>query len=90
MTTFINKVISLNSKKTSMRLTGFEWRILDSICRAEKIKRKTLLELIEQNRDQKTGLTPAVRLFSLMYIYTFGNRLSTANDIYKVLRCLKK
>jgi len=90
MTTFINKVITVNSKKTSMRLTMFEWKILDSICRNEKIKRKTLLELVEQNRDVDTGLTPAVRLFSLMYVYTFGNRFTGANDIYKVLKCLKK
>lgn len=87
---YINRVISLNHKKTSMRLTFFEWKILDAICRAEKIRRKTLLELIEQNRDEIIGLTPAVRLFSLMYVYTFGNRFTNTNDIHKILGYLKR
>lgn len=90
MTTQINKVITLYDKKTSMRLTFFEWKILDSICRAEKLKRKSILELIDKNRDSEIGLTPAVRLFTLLYLYNFGNRPSGTNDIYKVFNSMKK
>ena len=90
MTTQINKVITLYDKKTSMRLTFFEWKILDSICHAEKLKRKSILELIDKNRDSEIGLTPAVRLFTLLYLYNFGNRPSGTNDIYKVFNSMKK
>lgn len=90
MAEFINKVISLQSKKTSMRLTFWEWKILDSICRAEKLKRKTLLELIDSHRNQNIGLTPAVRLFSLIYLFTYGNRFNTCRNIDKILPLLKQ
>ena len=90
MTTQTNKVITLYDKKTSMRLTFFEWKILDSICRAEKLKRKSILELIDKNRDTEIGFTPAVRLFSLLYLYNFGNKLNGANDIYKLFNAMKK
>lgn len=70
MTTVANRVISLYNKKTSMRLTKAEWTILDTICLKEKIKRKALLEMIDQHRDPKLGLTPSVRLFSLLYLYS--------------------
>lgn len=90
MTTQINKVITLYDKKTSMRLTFFEWKILDSICRAEKLKRKSILELIDKNRDAEIGLTPAVRLFTLLYLYNFGNKPGGVNDIYKVFNAMKK
>ena len=90
MTTQTNKVITLYDKKTSMRLTFFEWKILDSICRAEKLKRKSMLELIDKNRDAKIGLTPAVRLFTLLYLYNFSNKLSESNDIHKIFNAMKK
>ena len=90
MTTQVNKVITLYDKKTSMRLTFFEWKILDSICRAEKLKRKSILELIDKNRDTKIGLTAAVRLFTLLYLYNFGNKTNSVNDIYKVFNAMKK
>ena len=63
-----NRVVSLYNRKTSMRLAVSEWQILDHICYAEKIKRKNLLELIDQNRHNELGLTAAVRLFSLHYL----------------------
>ncbi|MBP5353348.1 MAG: ribbon-helix-helix domain-containing protein [Alphaproteobacteria bacterium] len=75
MTIQIRRVISVFDKKTTMRLTQTEWIILNHICRQEKINRKKLLEMIEEKRDTALGLTPAVRLFSLLYLYnqTDGN-----------------
>lgn len=69
----MNRVISVYNKKTSMRLTDIEWRILDEICLQEKIKRKLLLEKISIQHNHCLKLTPAVRLFSLLYLY-FRNR----------------
>ncbi len=74
MTILANRVISLYNKKTSMRLARTEWNILDRICFAEKIKRKELLELIDRNRDHTLGLTPSVRLFSLIYLHTCADK----------------
>ncbi len=69
MTKLANRVISIHERKTSMRLAKPEWTILDSICLREKIKRRQLLELIDAYKDPEFGLTPAVRLFSLLYLY---------------------
>ena len=68
MTMLKNRVITLYDRKTSMRLANAEWQILDYICYAEKMRRKNLLELIDQNRNPELGLTAAVRLFSLRYL----------------------
>ena len=68
MTRLTNRVISIYDRKTTMRLATAEWHVLDNICYLESMKRKHLLELIDQNRDKKIGFTPAVRLFSLLYL----------------------
>jgi len=65
----INKVVSVYNKKTSMRLTDVEWKIIDEICYTEKLKRKTLFEKIQNNHSSCLGMTPAIRLFSLNYYY---------------------
>lgn len=65
----MNKVISIFDKKTSMRLTNTEWKIIDEICYLEKLKRKTLFEKIKDNHNSCLGMTPAIRLFSLTYYY---------------------
>lgn len=65
----MNKVITVFDKKTSMRLTNTEWHIIDEICYNEKLKRKILFEKIEKHHNSCLGLTPAVRLFSLLYYY---------------------
>ncbi|MBR3676956.1 MAG: ribbon-helix-helix domain-containing protein [Alphaproteobacteria bacterium] len=66
----MNRVISVYNKKTSMRLTDIEWCILDEICFSEKLKRKILLEKISCCHSDCLKLTPAVRLFSLLYLYS--------------------
>lgn len=76
MTILTNKVISVFDKKTSMRLTKIEWEILDSICMRENIKRKKLLELIEARRNSSLGLTPSVRLFALLYLYSLNGKFT--------------
>ena len=65
----INKIVSVYDRKTSMRLTDIEWKIIDEICYTEKLKRKALFEKIQDNRSSCLGMTPAIRLFSLNYYY---------------------
>lgn len=82
----LNKIISIHNRKTSMRLTTEEWEILDTICYNEKIRRKELLELIEDNRDSNIGLTPAVRLFSLLYLFSKVKKTtSISTNVKKIL-----
>lgn len=71
-----NRVITIYNRKTSMRLAGPEWQILDHICYAEKMKRKNLLELIDHNRHEQLGLTAAVRLFELRYLDMLAHKNS--------------
>jgi predicted DNA-binding ribbon-helix-helix protein len=64
-----------------MRLANAEWRILDCICYAEKMKRKNLLELIDQKRNPELGLTAAVRLFSLRYLDSLTDKTSFGYNV---------
>lgn len=89
MVAFINRVISVNGKKTTMRLTDVEWMILDNICYKEKMKRKTLLEAICAIKNTELGLTPSVRLFALLYLYMLSNKnLASSGNLSKILRIL--
>lgn len=67
MTKLTNKIITLSSRRTSMRLCGKEWNALDEICLREKINRNSLIDMIENNKDSKLGLAYATRLFLLLY-----------------------
>ena len=72
MTMLKNRVISLYDRKTSMRLALEEWNAFDDICRREGLKRKKLLEIIEENKPRDVGLTCSVRLFTLAYMHDFA------------------
>lgn len=72
MTAHQNRIIIIKEHKTSMRLTTPEWHILDRICIRENIKREQLLNLIDDSRAKSFGLTPAVRLFSLLYLHNLA------------------
>ncbi|MCM1322650.1 MAG: ribbon-helix-helix domain-containing protein [Acetobacter sp.] len=67
MTLLTNRVICINERKTSIRLAAAEWKAIDAICKKENMKRKKLFEIIDINRDKKLGLTPSIRLFTLIY-----------------------
>lgn len=90
MVKFTSKIVSVYDRKTCMRLTDMEWKILDRICSMEKIKRKNMLEFIEESHSPKMGLAPSVRLFTLIYIYNkmqYGKR--TMFTLQKSLSHLK-
>lgn len=88
MITLLNKVISVHNKKTSMRLTNVEWNIINKICNREKIKRKTLLELIEDTKADGLGFTSSVRLFTLLYMDTQKSKVRPNPS--RILKVLKK
>ncbi len=69
MAELTNKIIFISNKKTSMRLAAAEWKALEIICERERIKRNHLLELINNRKDSKLGLTSSVRLFAIIYFY---------------------
>ncbi|MBR2299381.1 MAG: ribbon-helix-helix domain-containing protein [Alphaproteobacteria bacterium] len=69
MTRLTNRVISIYDRKTSMRLALEEWMAFDDICKRERLKRKKLLELIEDHKAPNLGLTCFVRLFTVAYMH---------------------
>lgn len=69
MIALMSRVVTIRNRKSSMRLTDVEWRILEQICLQEKTKRKNLLEMIEDNCSRGFSYTSSVRLFMLIYLY---------------------
>ena len=81
MASLSNRVISIYNRKTSIRLAPAEWKAIDTICQRENIKRKNLFELIDANKNEKMGLTPSVRLFSLIYYRkSVLNQMQSSSD----------
>ena len=77
MIKLISKVITFENKKTCIRLTKDEWEALELICQQENIKRNSLLNLINQTKNQEITLTNSIRLFSTIYFYNELIRLTT-------------
>lgn len=67
MPSLSNRVVTIHDRKTSMRFASTEWEAINAICKREHIKRKTLFELINLNKDKRLGLTSSIRLFSIIY-----------------------
>ncbi len=89
MASLSNRVISIYNRKTSIRLAPAEWKALDTICEREKIKRKSLFEVIDANRDAKMGLTSTVRLFALVYCRTALKQPQKAERMSLIYETLK-
>lgn len=62
-----NKILNVNNRRTSMRLCCKEWTALDAICTKERLNRNQLISMIENNKNQKLGLSYSTRLFALLY-----------------------
>jgi len=67
MSRLLNKIIFVNKRRTSMRLSIEEWDSLVEICKIENISKNELLSLIEDNSPTNLGLTYSTRLFMLKY-----------------------
>ena len=95
MTKLKNRVISIYNRKTSMRLAEEEWTAFDDICHREGLKRKRLLELLDDSKSSDFGLTCYVRLFTVAYMHhllkptAFRNRINAENrDVYQTLNMI--
>ncbi|MBQ8750263.1 MAG: ribbon-helix-helix domain-containing protein [Alphaproteobacteria bacterium] len=69
MAKLISKIVTIDTKKTSIRLAKPEWDAIDIISKKENIRRNYLIELLNQNKNTKIGLTNSIRLFSIIYLY---------------------
>ena len=69
MVSLINKVININNKKTTMRMTMTEWLAFETICKNENVTKNNLLNLINTNKNHTISLTNSVRLFSIVYFH---------------------
>lgn len=69
MTKLVNKILFINKRRTSMRLCLCEWKLIDEICKTEKITRNDFVEFIENNNSSQLGLTYFSRLFIMLYYY---------------------
>lgn len=74
MPKLVNKVISINKRRTSMRLCTIEWEALDEICERENITRNKLIEKIEGDKDKEFGLAYSTRLFMVQYFRSAAKR----------------
>lgn len=84
MLKLINRVVSVNGRRTSMRMCVKEWNALDDVCRKENISKNQLLGMIEDNNKDSLSLTYLTRLFILSYF-----RLIAKGNIYPK-PCLKR
>lgn len=87
MVKLVRKIINLKTKSTSIRLCDQEWQALDEICEEEKIKRRELIEKIKKHKNEKLGLTAAIRLLTLLY-YKYGikrTNIENEKDINNIL-----
>lgn len=88
MTRLINKIISLNKRRTSMRLADAEWDAMREICSHENISRNKLIESIEESKDVNLGLSCSTRLFLLAY-YRHNAPLKTKSSSLNLTQALR-
>ncbi len=90
MAKLINKIITLNHRRTSMRLCNLEWNALGEICELENISRNRLLETIENDKPANLGLTYATRLFMVEYYRNASHvnfrRMQTLNITHTLMQ----
>lgn len=64
--TLVNRNITVNGHRTSMRLEPTMWNALDEICRREHLTIHKICSMVDATREQ-SSLTAAMRVFILNY-----------------------
>ena len=82
MLTFNRRVVTINNKKTSIRLSNLEWQALDSLCRQEQISRTKLLCTLAGSIPNYDNLTATIRIFITGYYYV-SNKITYDEKILK-------
>ena len=78
MSYFSNRVISVENKKTIMRLTDAKWKTYIIIWKREKIKKNYLIEQIDSHKIPQMNLTSSVRLFTTIYLFKLSSEKKEA------------
>ena len=66
MSTLVSRNVSLQDRRTSVRLEPAMWEALDEICRREGTSINDLVGLIDRQR-RESKLTAAIRVFVMAY-----------------------
>lgn len=94
MSKFVNKIISINKRRTSMRLSAIEWDAINQICKIENISRNKLIESVEDCKDEDIGLSYSTRLFALQYYRSNAKLHKKSGDavqnISKIMKTIMK
>ena len=94
MTKLLKRIIIINQRRTSMRLCRKEWCALEEICSREQINRNELIAMIEDNKNNRLGLSYATRLFLLLYYNSLANHTKSKivpniiNELVKRKTCI--
>ncbi len=66
LSTLVNRNVTVDGHRTSIRLEPAMWQALNMICQRENKTLNELATIIARNRDQST-LTAGIRVFLLTY-----------------------
>lgn len=88
MVKFFKRVVILCGRRTSVRMSEVEWQTLESISRFLNIRRNRLIELIKNHKAKNLGLTPAIRLFMIMYFNAMQKSLINKKDMVNLFDLL--
>jgi predicted DNA-binding ribbon-helix-helix protein len=69
---FLRRNVTIDGRRTSLRLESAIWHGLEEICRRERIDFQQICNLIEQNRD-RASRTSALRIFIVNYFRIAAN-----------------
>jgi predicted DNA-binding ribbon-helix-helix protein len=75
--TLVNRNVTVNGHRTSMRLEPAMWDALEDICRRESMTVHEVCSLVDNQRTQ-SSLTAAMRVFILGYFRTALQQQSNA------------
>lgn len=90
MPKLVNKIITVNKRRTSMRLCTLEWDAIEEICGKENISRNRLIEKIENDKDRNLGLSYSTRLFLVQYYRNAANKPRKITELHQnILRAIK-
>ena len=65
--TLISRNITIDGRRTSMRLEPAMWDALAEICKRKKLTLHRLCSMVAEHKGQDTSFTAAIRVFAMSY-----------------------
>lgn len=65
--TLVSKNVTVDGRRTSVRLEPAMWNSLSEICRRERVSVHMICSAITEHKPQNTSLTAAIRVFIVSY-----------------------